>query len=47
VAATIKLVIQFIEHEVRARARVDRVAVSPPSFFGQPAIKHTGPEVLR
>src|SRR5690349_18144779 len=46
VAATLKLAIQFIQHEVREQGREWTALRCPlPGFFEQPAIKHTGPQV--
>src|SRR5262249_20390834 len=46
VAATLKLAIQFIQHEVREQGRQRTALRCPlPAFFEQPAIKHTGPQV--
>jgi hypothetical protein len=45
-AATLKLAIQFIQHEVREQGREWTALRCPlPAFFEQPAIKHTGPQV--
>src|SRR5947208_8460666 len=46
VAATLKLAIQLIQHEVREQGREWTALRCPlPAFLEQPAIKHTGPQV--
>src|SRR4051812_11246509 len=46
VAATLKLAIQLIQHEVREQGRERTTLRCPlPAFLEQPAVKHTGPQV--
>src|SRR6267142_2343868 len=46
VAATLKLAIQFIQHEVREQGRERAALRGPlPAFLEQPAIEHTGSQI--
>ncbi len=46
VAATLKLAIQFIQHEVREQGRERAALRGPfPTFLEQPAVEHTGRQI--